>query len=115
MLQGMNLFAFWRQWSELMKALVIVAGLFFAIFGGIFGYYAASDPGHEYDLKLVLPVDARLMPRPVTPPSIRSWAASEEETAPPEGRAEASKTLALPPRPPVEFDGPGAASESARP
>jgi hypothetical protein len=97
-----------------MKALLIVAGLFFAVFGGVFGYYAASDPGHEYDLKLVLPVDARLMPKPVEPPSIRSWAATEEETAPPEGRAEGNKTIAIPQRPPVEFDGPGAASESAR-
>jgi hypothetical protein len=114
MLQGMSLFAFWRKGSELMKALLIVAGLFFAIVGGGVGYYAASDPGHEYDLKLVLPVDARQMPKPVPLPAIRSWAVSEEETAPPEGRAETGKTLPLPQRPPVEFDGPSAASESGR-
>jgi hypothetical protein len=97
-----------------MKALLIVAGLFFAIFGGIFGYYAASDPGHEYDLKLALPIDARQMPNPVAPPSIQSWTAGAEETPPPEGRAEAGQTPDLPQRSPVEFDGPGAASESAR-
>ncbi len=97
-----------------MKALLIVAGLFISIFGGVFGYYAASDPGHEYDLKLVLPVNARQMPKPVAPPSIQSWAVDEAETAPSEGRAELGKTPVLPQRPPVQFDGPGAASESLR-
>ena len=51
-----------------MKALLIVAGLFFSIFGAVIAYFAASDPGHEYDLKFVLPIDARQMPKPVAPP-----------------------------------------------
>ncbi len=53
-----------------MKALLIVAGLFFSIFGGVVAYYAASDPGHEYDFNFVLPIDARQMPKPFIPPSI---------------------------------------------
>jgi hypothetical protein len=97
-----------------MKALLIVAGLFFSIFAAVIAYYAASDPGSEYDLKFVLPIDARQMPKPLEPPAVQSWAAGEMESAPaPDGRAEAGKTPPLPERPPVQFEGgPGAASEA---
>ncbi len=95
-----------------MKTLLIVAGLFFSIFGAVIAYFAASDPGHEYDMKFVLPIDARQMP--VAPPPVQSSAADGEESAPaPDGRAEAGKAQAMPDRPPVEFgDRPGAASEA---
>ena len=94
-----------------MKTLLIVAGLFFSIFGGVIAYFATSDPGHEYDLKFVLPIDARQMPKPFAPPTIQSWTSGQDEAAP-EGRAEAGKMPATPDRPPVEFgDRPGAASE----
>ena len=63
-----------------MKALLIVAGLFFSIFGAVIAYFAASDPGQEYELKFVLPIDARQMPKPVAPPSVQSWSAGEEES-----------------------------------
>ena len=53
-----------------MKTLLIVAGLFFSIFGAVIAYYAASDPGHEYDMKFVLPIDARQMP--AAPPAVQS-------------------------------------------
>ena len=95
-----------------MKALLIVAGLFFSILGAVIAYYAASDPGHEYDLKFVLPIDARQMP--AAPPAVQSSTPTDEEAAPPpDGRAEAGKALAMPDRPPVEFgERPGAASEA---
>ena len=98
-----------------MKALLIVAGLFFSIFGAVIAYFAASDPGHEYDLKFVLPIDARQMPKPSAPPAVQSGNAGAEESAPaPDGRAEAGQTPALPERPPVEFgERPGAASEAS--
>ena len=96
-----------------MKTLLIVAGLFFSIFGAVIAYFAASDPGQEYDLKFVLPIDARHMPKSVAPPSVQSWSSAQEESPPaPDGRAEAGKMPAMPDRPPVEFDGAGAASES---
>jgi hypothetical protein len=98
-----------------MKALLIIAGLFFALFGGVFAYYAVSDPSHEYDLKFVMPIDARQMPKPIAPPAIQSWTTGEAETAPAEGRVEAGAAPALPDRPPVQFGvAPGAASESSR-
>ena len=97
-----------------MKSLLIVAGLFFLIFGAVIAYFAASDPGHEYDLKFVLPIDTRQMPKPVAPPAVQSWSAGEEASAPmPDGRAEAGKMPAIPDRPPVEFgERLGAASET---
>ncbi len=96
-----------------MKALLIVAGLFFSIFGAVIAYFASSDPGHEYDLKFVLPVDARQMPRPIAPPSVQSWTSGEEIVPAPDGRAEAGKTPPIPDRAPVEFgERPGAASEA---
>ena len=97
-----------------MKALLIVAGLFFSIFGTVVAYFAASDPGHEYDLKFVLPIDTRQMPKPFAPPAVQSWGAGEEDSVPaPDGRAETGKTQAMPDRPPVEFgERAGAASEA---
>jgi hypothetical protein len=98
----------------MMKALLIVAGLFFSIFGAVIAYFAASDPGQEYELKFVLPIDVRQMPKAVAPPSVQSWSAGQEESAPAtDGRAEAGKAPAMPDRPPVEFgERSGAASES---
>ncbi len=95
-----------------MKALLIVAGLFFSIFGAVIAYYAASDPGHEYDMKFVLPIDASQMP--AVPPAVQSSTAEDEKSpSAPGGRAEAGKTVAVPDRPPVEFgERPGAASEA---
>ncbi len=99
-----------------MKALLIVAGLFFAIFGGIAAYFAASDPGHEYDLKFVLPIDARQMPKPFEAPAVRSLTPDELEAAPmADGRAEAGASPPIPNRPPVQFEEmPGAASETVK-
>ena len=99
-----------------MKALLIVAGLFFALFGGVVAYFAASDPGHEYDLKFVLPIDARQMPKPFEPPAVQSWAAGEVEPAPTsDGRAEAGAAPPIPDRQPVQFEeAPGAASETVK-
>ncbi len=95
-----------------MRALLIVAGLFFSIFGAVIAYFAASDPGSEYDMKFVLPIDARQMP--AAPPPVQSSTAEREESGfAPDGRAETGKPLAMPDRPPVEFgDRPGAASEA---
>ena len=98
----------------MMKALLIVAGLFFSLFGAVIAYFAVSDPGHDYELKYVLPIDTRQMPKPVVPPAVQSWSAGEEDSArAPDGRAEAGKTPAIPERAPVEFgERPGAASEA---
>jgi hypothetical protein len=96
-----------------MRALVIVAGLFFSVFGVTVAYFAVSDPGHEYDLKFVLPIDTRQMPVPIAPPSVQSWKSETETTPAPDGRAETGNTPPLPDRPPVQFgDRPGAASEA---
>ncbi len=97
-----------------MKTLLIVAGLFFSIFGAVIAYFAASDPGHEYDLKFVLPIDTRQMPKPIASPTVQSWNAGAEEPAlTPDGRAETGKARPMPDRPPVEFgERPGAASEA---
>ncbi len=99
-----------------MKALLIVAGLFFSVFGGIAAYFAASDPGQEYDLKFVLPIDMRQMPKPFEPPSVQSWSASEIEAARvTDGRAEAGATPPIPNRQPIQFEeAPGTASETVR-
>ncbi|MBI4723748.1 MAG: hypothetical protein HY765_01615 [Rhodomicrobium sp.] len=100
-----------------MRTLLIAAGLFFSICGAAIIYFAASDPGREYDLKLVLPIDTRQMPKPIEPPQVIS---REAETQPSgsvtDGRAEAGSMPPMPERPPVSFGGrPGAASESRAP
>ncbi len=94
-----------------MKILIIAAGLFFSIFGGTIFYFAIFGDGQEYDLKLVLPIDARQMPKPVAPPEVRSEAGNAEPPAA-EGRAEAGSLPAIPARAPVQFGNrSGAASE----
>ncbi len=97
-----------------MRALLIAAGLFFTIFGGGLIYFALSGTGHEYDLKLVLPIDTRQMPKPASLPSIVSQAQDPELTgAAASGRAEAGTPAPAPHGAPVRFgDRPGAASEA---
>ena len=92
-----------------MRTLLIVAGLFFSVFAAVAGYYAVSGPGQDYELKYVLPIDTRQMPKPA--PAIQSWTAGEEDTKPvPDGRAESGTAPAIPQRPAVDF---GARSGSA--
>ncbi len=81
-----------------MKTLLIVAGVFFSAFGGTVAYFASADPGHDYDLKLVLPVDTRQMPRPVALPTV---AGTQQDTDPTiaEGRAVAQPIPGLPESP----------------
>jgi hypothetical protein len=100
-----------------MRTLLIVAGLFFSVFGALVAYFATSDPGHEYDLNLVLPVDTRRMPKPVAPPEVVSRTDDGAMGGPAEGRAEAGLAAApAPARPLVRFgDRPGAASEGDAP
>ncbi len=96
-----------------MKTLLIVAGLFFTACaaGGV--YFALSDPGNEYDLKFVLPIDARQMPETIAAPAvIAQTEQGEPAVVPAEGRADEGPSLAVPEHPPLSFrDGPGAASE----
>ena len=54
------------------ESALIAAGLFFSIFAGGLTYFALSGTGHEYDLKFVLPIDTRKMPKPGAPPEIVS-------------------------------------------
>ncbi len=98
----------------MMRTLLIVAGLFFSICGAFIAYFATSDPGHEYDLKLVLPIDTRQMPRLAETPQVmsRNGETDTSTVAAVDGRAEAGSPLPLPDRPRVQFeDRPGAASE----
>lgn len=95
-----------------LRALLIAAGLFFTVFGGGLVYFAISGTGHEYDLNLVLPIDARKMPRLGTPPEIVSQVPDVSANPIIDGRAEAGP---LPPAPsqPVNFPNrEGAASEA---
>ncbi|MGB8734527.1 MAG: hypothetical protein WCD20_00180 [Rhodomicrobium sp.] len=95
-----------------MRALLIAAGLFFTMFGGGLVYFAMSGTGHEYDLKLVLPIDTRQMPKPVSLPVAPQVPDPDFSSAAVGGRAEAGPPAAAPDRPPVQFgDRPGAASE----
>jgi len=96
-----------------MRTLLIAAGIFFSICGGLLAYFAVSGSGHEYDLKFVLPIDTRRMPQPVPPPEVASQAADmDSSSAVTQGRAEAGTPPAMPDRPPVRFEGrSGAASE----
>ena len=96
-----------------MRALLIAAGLFFSIFGGVIAYFAAFGDQHEYDLKLVLPIDTRQMPKPAALPEI----VSQEPGVPgagTDGRAESGPLPQTPDRPLVQFGNrSGAASEAA--
>jgi len=99
----------------MVRTLLVVAGLFFSVCAASLLYFATSGPGHEYDLKFVLPIDARQMPQAASPPAVVSHAdeAEPNDTAAPEGRAEAGNAPAIPDRAPVQFgDRPGAASEA---
>ena len=97
-----------------MKVLLIIAGLFFTLFAAVVGFYAASDPGRDYELKYVLPIDTTAMPKLAQPPALQSWTTGQEDSPPvADGRAESGKAFALPERPPVDFgERPGAASEA---
>ncbi len=96
-----------------MRALLIAAALFFSIFGGGLIYFAISGTGHEYDLKLVLPIDTRKMPKLGSPPEIVSQVPDDSANPVIDGRAEAGTPPPSPPSPPVRFpDREGAASEA---
>jgi hypothetical protein len=110
----MDLFNFARcKGIKTMRALLIVAGLFFSIFGGVVLYFAAFGDSHQYDLKFVLPIDTRQMPKPAPLPGIMS----QEEgasSAVTDGRADSSPLPRTPERPLVQFGNrSGAASEAA--
>jgi hypothetical protein len=95
-----------------MRTLLIVAGLFFSIFGGVVLYFAAFGDEHEYDLKLVLPIDTRQMPSPAAMPEIASQEGASGTVT--EGRAESGPQPRAPERPLVQFGNrSGAASEAA--
>ncbi len=97
-----------------MRALLIAVGVFFIVFGGVVLYFAASDPGHEYDLKLVVPIDTRQMPQPAAPPGVVSQAAEASISTVTDGRASAGTPPSLPERRPVQFGRrQGSASEVA--
>jgi hypothetical protein len=111
----MSLFGFIRaRRIRTMRTLLIAAGLFFSIFGGAIAYFAAFGDRHEYDLKLVLPIDTRQMPKPVAPPEIVSQEAGASGTVT-DGRADSGPLPQAPDRPLVQFGNrSGAASEAAR-
>jgi hypothetical protein len=99
-----------------MKALFIISGLFFSICGALVIYFATSNPGHEYDLKFVLPIDARQMPNP----GASSHSSAEIQGADPAGpgpvggRAETQTDVPVPERPPFQFDEKAGAPSQAR-
>jgi hypothetical protein len=98
-----------------MRTLLIAAAVFTLLFGGMLIFFGASDSQHEYDLKFVLPIDTRQMPKPVAPPSVQSQAEDEAKTVT-DGRALAGDFPRFPERAPVQFAGqPNAASEAPAP
>jgi hypothetical protein len=84
-----------------MKGLLIVAGLFFSIFAGAFGYYSLTGAGHDYDLKFSLPIDTRKMPKLGPPPEIVSQTPAGTKPVI-DGRAESGK-MHVPAGYPVQF------------
>jgi hypothetical protein len=80
-----------------MKTLLIIAGVFFSVCGAFVAYFASADPGHEYDLKLVLPVDTRQMPRPVVLPVVEADSQAVPNVV--EGRAESQPIAGVPDAP----------------
>lgn len=95
-----------------MRALLIAAGLFFTIFGGGLAYFAFSGSGHEYDVRLVLPIDTHEMPTPLPIPPVASQD-PDAPAGPAGGRVEAGTPPPAPQRPPVSFPaGPGSAAEA---
>src|SRR5271165_5443623 len=96
-----------------MRALIVTAGVFFALFGGTIAYFAASDSPQEFDLKYVLPVDTRQMPVQPPLPEVAPLGQAPAEAAVTDGRAETGRPLALPARDRVRFgERDGAASEA---
>lgn len=94
-----------------MKALLIAAVLFFSVFGGLI-YFAISGTGHEYELKLVLPIDTRKMPKLGPPPEIVSQVPDDSLNPIVDGHAQAGNLTSSPSRP-VRFpDREGTASEA---
>ena len=94
-----------------MRALLIAAGLFFTIFGCGLAYFAFSETGHEYDVKLVLPIDTHQMPTPLPIPPVTAQD-PDAPAGPAGGRAEAGTPPPSPSRPLVSFPaGPGSAGE----
>ncbi len=85
-----------------MRALLFVAITFFILIGGCATYFRLSGPGHEYDLKYVLPIDTRNMPRPAILPTIASASNDAPDNAA-DGRAIAEQTNS-PVRPPFRFN-----------
>ena len=95
-----------------MRTLVIAAGLFFSLCAAVLIYAALSGSGHEYELKLVLPIDARQMPKPVAPPEVVSQPGDGAQAVVTDGRAGFESSPPLHDRPPVRFEErPGSASE----
>ena len=95
-----------------MKALLIAAVLFFSVFGAGLIYFSISGTGHEYDLKLVLPIDTRKMPKLGPPPEIVSQVPDDSANRVVDGRAEAGTPPPSTNRP-VRFpDREGTASEA---
>jgi hypothetical protein len=96
-----------------MRTLLITAALFFTIFGSVIAYFAAVEDQHEYDLKLVLPIDTRQMPKPTAALEIVSGEAEAPGTVT-DGRAVSGPLPQAPDRPLVQFGNrSGAASEAA--
>jgi hypothetical protein len=97
-----------------MKTLLIAVGGFFFILGGALVYFAASGAGHEYELKLALPIDARQMPNPVAPPEVVSRTGDAgAPVAVTDGRAETGSLPPMVERPLVRLGGrSGVASEA---
>jgi hypothetical protein len=94
-----------------MKALLIAVGLFFLISGAGLAYFSLTGTGHEYDLKLALPIDTRKMPKIGPLPEIVSQVPDSRANRIVDGRAEAG-TAPVPPGLPVQFpDRDGIASE----
>src|SRR5271166_5368900 len=97
----------------MMRALLITAGLFFSLFGGVLIYFAATGAGHEYDLKLVVPIDTRQMPEPDPAAEIVSQdrGAAAPDTAS-QGRAEAGPLAPAPGRAAFKFRDRSGAAEA---
>jgi len=97
-----------------MRLLLTCVGLFIFLSAGFIVYVATSNEGSEYDLKLVLPIDTRQMPKLAPIPEVASQGIPPGgEKVPTEARAEAGSPPRLPYRAPVRFDAsPGSASEA---
>jgi hypothetical protein len=89
-----------------MKALLIVSGVFVSICGALVIYFATSSPGHEYDLKFVLPIDTRQMPKldPASRASAEIQGAEPAGSAPVGGQAEAPADIPMPGSGPFKFE-----------